>query len=449
MATPTIAPTGKQALLSIIQAAPLGSWFKVNSNVYQSVWGSTDYEPDFGAGVSSPDAQIRPWSSFAWDDSACRLILWGGGHANSSSNSMWIWEGKDQLWKRAFYPAKLTAAGNDTIDGGLSSPVSSHTYRNQVYLSVMNKFASFGGACQPSGAGWVLRDSGGTVLRSIICYIADLSKAGLGMVGGASGSNQKRNSTALVSVAGAQAWSARDWIGVGQSTSITNYLLTRINGYAQATVESGKDVVYLSCGPGGATSLYLVRIEFNSDASTDVLTIVGAPGSNGANSMGGAIDTTRKISIAAGTSTNPFFVWNLNTPGLSNYSISVPTSAISGTGASDVISAITSGSALGFLYDEKRNCFIIWLWGGMLYTLTPPSNLSNLGTSGWICTRISDNSASPRPLYTGEFVPSGAQETGIHGKWQRSATLDVYIGLQNSYDGNVWMYKPSDWTLPP
>ena len=34
------------------------------------------------------------------------------------------------------------------------------------------------------------------------------------------------------------------------------------------------------------------------------------------------------------------------------------------------------------------------------------------------------------------------------GKWQWARDLNAFVGLQHTYFGNVWIYKPGNWTAP-
>jgi len=45
-------------------------------------------------------------------------------------------------------------------------------------------------------------------------------------------------------------------------------------------------------------------------------------------------------------------------------------------------------------------------------------------------------------------VPDGNIGTGILGKWKYISNLDVFMGLQDPTQGNVWIYKPVGWQDP-
>jgi hypothetical protein len=102
----------------------------------------------------------------------------------------------------------------------------------------------------------------------------------------------------------------------------------------------------------------------------------------------------------------------------------------------------------GMFFDKKRDCFIVWGGGGTVYKLQRPSNMAD-PTTGWTVSKLSDDSASPRPITYAEMGDStGNGDTGVSGKWKRSESLDVYIGLQGSISGNIWIFKPVGWNDP-
>ena len=38
--------------------------------------------------------------------------------------------------------------------------------------------------------------------------------------------------------------------------------------------------------------------------------------------------------------------------------------------------------------------------------------------------------------------------TGVLGKWKYIAQIDAFVALQNQFAGNIWVYKPENWTEP-
>ena len=102
------------ALLNLIAAAPANSWMKANLNTFESTWQPVDFRAPFGSGVSNPFATINCWASFGWDDINYRLILWGGGHANSNANEVYSWSALTQNWTLSFSAADVVGVASGT-----------------------------------------------------------------------------------------------------------------------------------------------------------------------------------------------------------------------------------------------------------------------------------------------------------------------------------------------
>jgi hypothetical protein len=440
---------GRAAMLAMLNSMTDGSWLRANAagNTYQSAWAPSDYRAIGPDTNSAPDAIIRAWSGFAWNDDLCRLELWGGGHANLWSNGMYLWDAADLNWKVGFYDTRIAANGVDTFDGALNSPMSSHTYGNNIWLPVSKRFATFGGAAQPGGSQMRVFDAGGTELRKARMYTCDTTLAGTGKVGGVTGSNMKTGTTAGLDVPGANAWQLRDW----DLTGVTDAFRVGDgrNGWAQAEEEGGKDVIYVSSGPGtGGTSMGMFKITLNdiNDPSLDTIQHVGRPWNNFSADSGGAYDTTRELAFTPTRRSDYLFEgWNGNTPGGSNNNYRTPDAAVSGSGKAALLTMYGSGKATGTIFDPVRGKFVVWNYGGSLFEITPPSNLANLETSGWVVEQVGSDALSPRPKTIAEY-PGGSIETGVHGKFRYSKNLDCYIALTKVDDGEVWIYRPVGWT---
>lgn len=436
-------------LLDLIAAAPENSWIQANANRYDAVWTQSAFRPAFGAGVSSPAAIIRAWSSFAWDDENFRLVLFGGGHANTADSSVYLWNASDCNWKLGFtspdWVSTTNPVGMETKDGALYSAMSAHTYSNQVWLKKAKRFCSFGGATQSSGGGWRIHDAARVGLRSVGCYTLDLTQAGQGKLPGLSGANVKRVGTAseFASLEGAQAWSVRDWaLDHPSYASFSADIGTRTNGTALYREEGGRDVVYLRAA-------HLSRIEMvDSDYRNDIVTRVGQSWTDSPSPQGGALDPVANIALFLRTSATPFDGWNLNAAGSGNKNFSVAAAGVTGSGSAEFLTQLGEAAVFGIQFDAKRDYFALWGRGGRVYSMARPSNLSDL-TTGWTVTKLSDDTLSPRPVTHTEMGGSGGDgDTGVSGKWKRSEALDVYIGLQGSNTGKVWMFKPAGWTDP-
>jgi len=343
------------ALLDLISAASPGSWINVNINSIQSVFPASDYCPDYMAWVSNPATVILAWSGFGWDSRNHRLVIWGGGHANSSGNYVFEWDGVSRNWALAFHSSNVVynaVSGYVNADGDLHSPISSHTYSNNVYLPKINRFLTFGGAAHSSGASFVVRD-GDSILRGLPGgYTLDMALSGQGRVGGITGSNVHRNTTVGVDLPGANAWYARDYL-LANPSHVT-YDFSHVNGQAVYAEEGGKDVVYVSGRFGGGTSPNLLRIEYSEagNASTDVVAQVGQALNNISSDAGAALDTAHNVFAYLGDATYPIYGWDLKYAGPTNQNFRVHAAGFTGAGATEFLAESLQG--MGLLYDANR-----------------------------------------------------------------------------------------------
>ncbi len=150
-------PSSGDALRSRIAAAPEGSWIKVNLNRYEDVWTPLQQRARVnGVPLGDPRKIITAWSSMTWDPNRRHLIIWGGGHANYAGNDVYRFDAGDLRWHRASLPSAVDAPFDDrrffAMDGALNAPISSHTYDNQEFLALADRFITFGGAIYNTGA---------------------------------------------------------------------------------------------------------------------------------------------------------------------------------------------------------------------------------------------------------------------------------------------------------
>ncbi len=144
--------------LSILESTPEGEWVKVNNNKFPDVWAPADLRPLNGLSNPNPSRIILAWSSFAWDSNRGDLLLYGGGHANYSGNDVYRWRGTTQEWERASLPSEIIQddLGNwKAIDGVYAAPSSAHTYDNNVFLPLADRFVVFGGAAYNNGGPYI------------------------------------------------------------------------------------------------------------------------------------------------------------------------------------------------------------------------------------------------------------------------------------------------------
>lgn len=442
---PSASPTALRALLA---AAPEDSWVKANLNELQQVWPGSDYQPLDNGSPSIQRPVISAWSSFAWDDDAQRAIIWGGGHANTATMDVYMWDGANRNWITAFYSPDLTyfpSGSRMPIGGPLTAPKSSHTYANNNWLPVQQRFITFGGAEQTSGDTFsIVSAVDGSLLRWGGAWTLDMTQAGQGKVSTGTGTNVKRGTTTGVTLQGANAWNCRDYFLDHPNQAQVGSMRSRINGFNVYALEGGRDVLYQACS--GSTSLGLTRIEFvDGDYRNDLLSRAGNASGNNSTNQGGAIDTANRIIVACGGPTQPFEAWSLAAAGPNNYPTNVQAAAVGGAGKASYFAAQTAAQAngrgfgMGMLYDERRGRYVMWGSGAPLW-YAPGVTAAQIAT-GWTIESVAVNGTGPKAWGHADLI-----ESGIHGKWKRSAKLDCYIGLQDALRGDMWLYKPAGWT---
>jgi hypothetical protein len=438
------------AILDLIAAAPELSWLQVNTNTYESVWAPVDLRAPFGSGVGPPDAVINAWSSFAWDSIHHRLILWGGGHANYAGNEVYTWSAVTWQWELAYHTADVLPLGGTyiTADGWQNSAMSSHTYKNQTYLPIQDKFLTMGGAAHNSGALFaVIEDVGGSpsVIRPVGAYTLDMAQAGQGKVGGSTGSNSKRGGYAEVNLSGANAWKPRDWYLDHPSINSLAASVSRLGGTSAYAVENGHDVIYQAASNGSGGGHGLTRFEFvNNDYHNDIITTLGIPWNAPGGENTGAYDPAHQVFVCAiAASGTPFFGWDLKTGGPNNKNFNVVNAGLTGPGTAEYISLNVS-TPFAIEYDAVRQRFVAWSKGGKAFSITVPAG-NPTPVTGWVVTKLLDPTTN-RPQTGAEM---GSQnDTGIYGKWRYAPDLDAFVALQRTRDGNIWILKPENWLDP-
>lgn len=460
-------------ILDVLAAAAPGSWVKVNTNRFQDAWEHPDFRAPYNnrsldqatadtGSSSSPHRIIAAWCSYAWDDDNMRLVLFGGGHGNASNSEVYTWDATTRNWRLAFRPTSLLfvneAVGWKSAGGWLDSPTSAHTYSNQAWLPKNNRFITFGGA-NPIGTPWVVADEAGVQQRVAGPFTLDLTQAYQGYVAGSTGTNVKRAGTtsAGVTLTGVNAWRNRDWRldHPLQTTDPTMLALATVGRSICVTEENGRDVIYFQGNNGTSKDLFRCEIVDINDYKQDLISWVGYRWSNNVSDACASYDPKRKLFF------NPSFYnpgiadfiggWDLR-PGVAgpnNRYFLCPASGVVGPTA-DVTEFVNnaSQSRYGTLYDERRDKFVVFSRLHALYEVRPPADFNY--TTGWSVKKIADESV---------FAPMGVSEetyvggdinvnASLTGRWRRSKRLDVYILLRDTFDGNVWMYKPTDWLDP-
>jgi hypothetical protein len=419
-------------LLNIIAQMPEGNWAKVNLNSYSSVWTPAELRPLFGSGNPTPSKIILAWSSFAWDSNRGNLLLYGGGHANYRGNDVYLWRGSTQLWERASLPSEMVqdSLGNwNAVDSADNAPASAHTYDNSLFFPLLDRLVVVGGAADSNG-GHYLRKATETTSRKTGLYLFNPALADGSKVGGSTGSHVKRVAP-HPEIVGGNMWSNREaWLNATSTSVPPNEAY--VNGCADSAQEGGKDVAYLRT----VNALYKYTINDIRDPAADTWQRVGVYWNGPGSKATCAYDGSRKTFVRTATNAVPFVYWNLNTPGPSNkdvpFAVSDPTGEFTQLLSANAI--LIQNCAIDF--DLQRRSYALWCGDGRVWTLNPPAVLS---PTGWTIGR------NPSPT---SAVPNGDVGTGILGKWKYIPNLDVFMGLQDPVEGNIWLYKPAGWRNP-
>jgi hypothetical protein len=399
-----------------IDAMAENTWSRVNINRFNDVWISPTQEP--AGGFGSPGSVIEAWSSMAWDSNRGNLIFWGGGHANYAGNEVYQWQASTLEWQRSSLPSAVvlkdpSQSRYETSDGPLNSPISSHTYDNQAFLATADRFVTLGGAAWNTGGSFAIENPDGSLSRTGP-YFWDPSKADANKVGGLDGSGVDP------ATPGGQMWENRNNL-----TNIPPVGGGFRNGTTAAAQQNGKDVLFIENGAG----LWKMTVNDVNDSAQDTYEQLGRRWNSFVVSSGaGDYDPTRNIYLR--TIGNGFMFYDINTAGAGNNNQIVNYIDLTG-------GLFVPGAGYGLVYDEIRDRFVFWDGDDNLFALTAPDLLS---ANGWTVSLI-----DPMSLVNPE-ADELAVFTGVLGKFEYLAGLDVFAGVVDPVAGDIWLYKPTDWS---
>ncbi len=418
--------TGDQ-LRALLEATPEGAWVKVNANHFQDVWTPVEQRADSnGTPVGEPRKIISAWGSMAWDSRRAQLIIWGGGHADYAGNDVYRFDARTLRWERASLPSRVVAPLGDnhyfTADGAMNAPISSHTYDNQEFLPLLDRFITFGGANYNAGGPFMLDD--GTTTTGP--YLWDPNRANANMVGGTTGSQV--NAARFPDVVGARMWQNRDAVtrnGIGNVRPGSF-----VNGTSAYSLESGQDVLYVSESPAAGGDLFRYRIGTLAQPALDSWELVGVGNKSYSDQGAGSLDVRRGLYLRTARFSGAYGIvmWNLQDAG--------PTNAPIRFMPRDSDSAFVMSKLHGMDYDPRRDAFVLWDGGPDVWYLRPPAAGLSLETASWSVERAPVDGAT---------APDTLGSVGVLGKWRYVEAYDVMMGLGDSYEGAVWVYKPVNW----
>lgn len=439
-------------LRDLADAAPLYTWFKVNTTRYVDCQMPVGDRPFNFPGQYDHVKIIHPWSSFAYDYDQGRILLWGGGHANYMGNQLYIWDGRTGEWELACLPSAVDSNPNTRFIVDSKAPQSSHTYHNNVWLKENNMFCTFGGAATPSGgppleyASSEDEDFAGVGYRRVSPWLYDLTKTDPEKVGGSDGSGM--NPARL----GLNAWQhRRDNVPTGEWNTDA-YPITKGGHASQAAISihrDGKDyVIFTMDGNSGFPAWY--RWEFGDVrlGEDDQCIYLGKAGGHHITEGWMVHDTTRDLvyrnAYAFGASPPAELVtkdpW---VTGTTNADAGVRL-VHSGSGDPFLMqkSEVSQECPYGAAYDETNDC--IWLWSGVLpdtgviYRINIPAYDT---TTGWESTTWTVDTVVPQGTR-----PYGQHATPLLGKLKYVPEVGALITLDSpsndgTRDADVWMFK--------
>ena len=418
-------------LQGLLATTPEGGWVKANTNKFSSVWPSL---AEGGVPDSDPGALVHAWSSFAWDSNRGDLLLFGGGHANYAGNEVYVWKGNDGSWTRGSLPSRLKHYGSTstyfTVDN--AAPQSAHTYDNNIYIPINDRFVTFGGAAFQSGGDFEVKGSDGKPVTAGP-WMWDPSKADASKVGGTDGSGYNPNSH------GGTMWSNQQgkWVGATGSP--------HLEGYTAYRQENGKDVIYVSApGGGGWPDLYRYQVGDVSAGGLGTYQKVGisenAPGFQAT----ATIDTDNGLFIRT-TSLNPqkgLAIWDLTKSNVVNPDSNpdTPIKLVKTDGSQFFMNV-----DFGIDYDSANHKILMWdgKSKGKVWSVEVAKDSTGKVLPTWTVTELPSTTLAE---------PNGSFQTGVLGKWKYVSELNAYVAL-NEYsnvtkDAEVWLYKPFAAAVP-
>jgi hypothetical protein len=430
-------------LVSMLAAMPEGSWMQVSLNRFSDVWTPRDLRPLEVNGLDVvPSKIIAAWSGFAWDSNRADLILYGGGHANYPGNDVYRWHGSTRLWERASLPSEIIKdpSGNFTaIDGPDAAPAAAHTYDNNIFLPIADRFLTFGGAAYNNGGAYRRATTPGQS-RNTGPYLWDPAKGDPNKVGGTTGSHVKRV-LPHTEIIGGQMWQNRDFaLNLASNPSLPALHLEGCTGYA---TESGLDVVYVGArlGYGTASQLFRYVLRNVNNPQQDGWTQVGGYWDSPQGQTVCTFDPVQKVFVRLGNASTAFTYWDTTAlGGNTNYEKTIGFSEPTGEFQARLASRQIDIRYCGFDFDSQRRQYALWCGGSEVWMLTPPVSMA---PAGWTLRKQAVVLGGG-----GGAAPTADTGTGILGKWKYIPNLDAFMALQDSNVGNIWLYKPFGWQSP-
>lgn len=421
------------AVLNEIRSMGENTWRKVNLNTFDSVAQPLALRPSC-ASFTGHSGIINAWGSFAYDPNRGDLLTFGGGHADYCGNDIYKFRLATMRWERAGISSQMvnyqktpTMQYAIPIDGLANAPATAHMYDGLMFAPVADRMVFFG------NGGTEFAGTGGPSLSSISVepktgpWLFDPRRADPNKVVGTDGSSVDP------SIRGGYMWENREYASRHPGAYLPNSYGPQMAS-SGTVCENGRDVVYMRTSGPSAVSSGLIRYVINdvSNPAFDTLLEVGAL-SNHVSQADMAVDTNRMLAVLIGDGpTRRFAFWDLTTSGPGN-----PLRAVSQL--IDLSGGFSLAANAGMDFDPTRDRFLLWNGASEVWELKLPGTGAATG-SGWTVRRLLAAGGAADPLLPG----SG----GANGKWKYSPGLDVFIGLREAPNGDVWIYKPEGWIDP-
>lgn len=464
----SLSPSAYDILIDEIALLPAESWTQINAgrNTFEDIWPPVDLRAEYGFGSGNPSAWHRimgAWGGYGWDPVNHALWKIGGGHANSAANGVAGWRVQDRNWVLGFHDSRPlpVIVSNDryrSIDFQ-STPISVHTYGNNNYLPILQRFVSLGGAAHGDGGPWRVYDTGipgnQSPIRIAACYTLDVSQAGLGMVAGETGSNEKRGAYAGIDLDGANAWELRDWWAKDPSARPTFFgvdFTARIDCGTAYREYNGHDALLYTSSSGTNKSVLLVEF-VDHDGDNDLHYLVGGWDGDGEGQGQVAYADGPQIFLKSrngGTAGNCYrFVDLKRTWGTENNWRS-PT--ITGADLDEFLALTTTENPgltdSGIHWNPIKGCFTIHFNRPQIWELYPPAG-DPTPDAGWSLVKPAMAAAGPTGLpRSTQGTGTVESHAGVIGQVKWCPDLNCAIKIEGNTAGAVWLYKPTGWTDP-
>lgn len=435
---------------------PERGWAKVNTNTKDDAIQALD-----ACGRTASDNAIRRvWEAFAgsaWDPNRKVAWIFGGGHAVTTFNAPIAIDVFDREWRILHYQTASidsdfedeSSSGRyvtaDYVHGYQGAPVSAHSYDNNKYLPVADRFITFGGAQAGDGSWWrKFLDASGNQIGEWFTdaertgpYVYDYSRRDAGKVGGNTGTAVEPTGCDNSDIQGAQAWTNLDFMSDLPSwwSSPDRSTVCRI--------EDGNDVCYHSRAS-------LQRIEFD-DLSASLQNAGDYwQGHIAEHSAVIAPVGDKEIFLQVRLRPEPYKYdlhdlkwWEIQDFPETYRSEALKTGIdFSGSSYGTDGPHPDEGNTPGVAYDSERDKIIVWRGGRHLYELVPPQPLS---TDGWSVVDFENNPVTDdAPDASGWPDSTGIPHRGVIGHFHYDAEWDLFFAVEGVH-GDLWVYKPESW----